>query len=192
MKPPQMTFNIAKLDINSRVKKKQFEIQGRRFTLYSLGWLASMCHRDVHTLRRYEYAKVLPKPILKTADNQRWYLPQEILGYAMLIKQANLRPSININTTGLPSRLFAEKERLLIKASKVVKAPKFRVKVIHTQSVKQSQDYQSTDASYGIEITCEDSPAAIQKALDRAEHVVEHRLIQKIQTHRQLLKSLRK
>ena len=65
-----------------------------------------------------------------------------------------------------------------------------RVKIIHFQSVKQSANYQSADCSFGVEIMVENNDKAIQRGIDRAETIVEERLVAKLDTHRKLLRKL--
>lgn len=64
------------------------------------------------------------------------------------------------------------------------------VEIYHSQDAKQSLDWQSAGSSYGVKITCHDNPADIAAAIDRAERIVEKRLLVKIEEQRGLLEKL--
>jgi len=91
---------------------KPVKLNGREVVLYSIGWLAHMVKKDPHTIRQYERRKVLPEPLLKTKSKRRWYLAEEISGYASIIKSASLRPNVNIESMGLRDTLHAYRNRI--------------------------------------------------------------------------------
>lgn len=62
------------------------------------------------------------------------------------------------------------------KQTQAVKAVDGKITLTHHQSVRQSHNYQSAEASYGATITVEDTPATVKAALDRLENIVEGRL----------------
>jgi len=64
------------------------------------------------------------------------------------------------------------------------------VLIKHSQILRQSHNYQSAEVMYGVEIRVKDTPAAIASGIDRAEEIVEERLISKADTHRRLLRKL--
>ena len=58
------------------------------------------------------------------------------------------------------------------------------VKITHHQTIRQSLDYNSAEASYGVELYCPDNPSDIDEAVVRAETTVERCLSDKITEHR--------
>lgn len=79
---------------------------------------------------------------------------------------------------------------LVAKSSALTHTADDRVKIIHSQTVRQSANYQSTECVFGVEIMVDNNERAIQAGLDRAEELVENRLVAKIGTHRKLLTKL--
>lgn len=65
-----------------------------------------------------------------------------------------------------------------------------QVEIWHTQSIKQNQNYQSSEASYGCKLTCADNPLAIAATIQRAEALVEPALIEKVKQHNSLLSKM--
>lgn len=65
-----------------------------------------------------------------------------------------------------------------------------QVEITHTQTVRQSKDYQSAEVSYGVKLCAEDTPLAIKKGIERAESLVEDALTEKMREHQQLLQAL--
>lgn len=64
------------------------------------------------------------------------------------------------------------------------------VVIRHHQVLRQSYDWQSAEVMYGIEMTVKNTPSEIQRGIDRAEEIIEERLIAKADTHRKLLRKL--
>lgn len=64
------------------------------------------------------------------------------------------------------------------------------VLIKHYQVLRQSQNYQSAELMYGVELTVTNTKSEIQRGIDRAEEIVEARLIAKAETHRRLLRKL--
>jgi hypothetical protein len=56
--------------------------------------------------------------------------------------------------------------------------------------VRQSSNYQSAEATYGIEIPCDNNPKAIKAAQKQAEEFVENALVKKLKQQQQLLAGL--
>jgi len=52
--------------------------------------------------------------------------------------------------------------------------------VRHGQTIRLSANYNSVEISYGVELQAKDDPIAIEKALKRAEGIVEKHLSAKI------------
>jgi predicted DNA-binding transcriptional regulator AlpA len=71
---------------------KTIKYRNRQLRLYSLKWLAVMCHRHPQTFYRLEKEGSMPRPIFDIGDAVRWYTAAEIKGYAKLFKAAKLRP----------------------------------------------------------------------------------------------------
>lgn len=65
-----------------------------------------------------------------------------------------------------------------------------QVIIRHHQVLRQSHDYQSAELMYGVELVVANTPDAISRGIDRAEEIVEERLIAKADTHRKLLRKL--
>lgn len=76
------------------------------------------------------------------------------------------------------------------KSTKVVPSGVGHVKIIHVQSIKQSLNYQSAEASYGLEVTVIDGDFSIRKGIKRAERLVEEALVSKFEKQGRLLKAL--
>lgn len=72
----------------------QVEIDGRLYTLYSIGWLGLMLNRSPHRLRQWERNGTLPRPILQDQlqETTRYYLAAEIQAYARIFKATPLLP----------------------------------------------------------------------------------------------------
>lgn len=64
------------------------------------------------------------------------------------------------------------------------------VKIWHTQDIKQSQNYQTVGASYGIQMTVKDNPKDITRGILQAESVVEKFLTSKYKEQRNLLEKI--
>jgi DNA-binding transcriptional MerR regulator len=79
--------------------KKDVLVKGRRFTVYSIGWFAFLLHRTPWTIRNWERKGILPKPILNLGNDTRWYLPDEIEGYAKIYLRADVRAGKKIEET---------------------------------------------------------------------------------------------
>lgn len=61
--------------------------EGEALELYSLGWLAYVCHRTSRSLYLWEKAGVLPKPIFDIKDGRRWYCATELVGYNVIVER---------------------------------------------------------------------------------------------------------
>ena len=62
--------------------------------------------------------------------------------------------------------------------------------IFHSQSLKQSLNYQSADCAYGVTLTVPDSGKDIVAGMRRAEKIVEALIEAKIKEQRQLLQVL--
>lgn len=61
------------------------KVQGKVVTLYSIGFLATLCKKSTRTLRQYEAERVLPKPLITCPSGIRWYMADELTTYSKLI-----------------------------------------------------------------------------------------------------------
>lgn len=69
-------------------RRKKFEVNGVVFQCYGVTWLAATMNVHSAHVRLMERRGVLPPPLLnRTADNFRWYLPAEVLGYSKLYQK---------------------------------------------------------------------------------------------------------
>lgn len=66
------------------------------------------------------------------------------------------------------------------------------VEVWHSQSIKQSHNYQSADVTYGVKFTVGNNKSDIDAAVKNAESVVEDALATKVVEQRKLLAALGK
>ena len=64
------------------------------------------------------------------------------------------------------------------------------VQIHHHQSVKLSKNYNSSEVSYGVELTVLNTNEAIRKGQKRAERLVEGPLVVKVKEQSQVLDSL--
>lgn len=65
-----------------------------------------------------------------------------------------------------------------------------KVRLTHTQTIRQSASYNSMEATYGIERVVEDNPEAIVETYAEMEAVVEEHLSAKALEHNRLLRKL--
>lgn len=72
-----------------------------------------------------------------------------------------------------------------VKSLPVNSAPK--IKLSHGQSIKQSANYQSADASYSAELVVENTPDEIKKGIKYLETLVEEALALKVTQQRKFL-----
>lgn len=79
--------------------KKEILFGNRKYTVYSIGWLAFLVHRTTWTVRWWERNGILPKPLLSLGNTTRWYLPDEIVGYAKIYRRANVTAGTAIEKT---------------------------------------------------------------------------------------------
>ena len=72
----------------------------------------------------------------------------------------------------------------------VASGPEGLIKITHSQSVRQSADYQSVECNYGVEFYVKNTPYETQRGIERAEEIVEQHMTAKLSTHRQFLKKI--
>lgn len=61
--------------------------KGEALELYSVGWLAYVCHRTARSIYLWEKAGVMPKPIFDIKDGRRWYCATELVGYNVIVER---------------------------------------------------------------------------------------------------------
>lgn len=66
------------------------------------------------------------------------------------------------------------------------------VELWHSQTIKQSANYQSADCTCGIKLTVDDNEKSIKQGFARAERLVEEQMSPKIQEQIQVLNELGK
>lgn len=87
---------MSKLQLCGR---KTAVFDGRKYTLYSIGWFGMLVHRSKWTIRWWERKGILPKPLLSLNTTTRWYLADEIAGYARIYQRAGVRSGKKIEDT---------------------------------------------------------------------------------------------
>lgn len=97
------------------------------------------------------------------------------------------RPIINKETL-LVRNLKAIGKLKLGKA--VVLKPEQTVEIWHSQSAKQSINYQSMDAAFGAKMTVRDTPKSIRRGIRHLEQIIEPMLIKKMGEQRRVLEKL--
>src|ERR1043166_4767149 len=75
--------------------ERLFIYGGETIRVYSIGWLAYMCNRNQQSIRRWQRDKILPAPIFDLNDGKRWYTAAELIGYAKIVRSANIRPGVD-------------------------------------------------------------------------------------------------
>lgn len=71
-----------------------------------------------------------------------------------------------------------------------VPIPSGTIRLTHTQTVRQSANYQSAEVSYGAEIEVPNNPIAIKNGVAYLERTIEGPLVEKLGQHRKLLAKL--
>jgi len=83
-----------------------------------------------------------------------------------------------------------EKNQVKSQATSVEKLSGTNVIIRHHQTIRQSENYQSAEVSYGVELTVLDSDKSIADGIERAEDIVEVAVVSKAKEHRTLLQHL--
>lgn len=87
-------------------------------------------------------------------------------------------------------KLKIRKKKSLGKGSTTVRAVDGVIEITHSQSIKQSLNYQSADVSYGVRLRVEDNDKVVKKAVERAEELVEDNLVQKFKEQQDMLRAI--
>ncbi len=98
----------------------QIKYKGETFMVYAIGWFALVTGRDINTIRRWEWAGIIPTPLfdLEFSNSRRnygkfrWYLAAEIMGYSAIYKNANVRVKVPIESTNFKPKSFGFKRDL--------------------------------------------------------------------------------
>ncbi len=104
---PRHTYKTKEVMLPDRVKRK----------LYGLTALADALGRRPHTIRIWEYDKLIQKPLLKVpGDNNRYYLEAEIRAYVKAAEECGIQKGVDMKSTGFKNRvrdlIFEVKENL--------------------------------------------------------------------------------
>lgn len=105
-------------------RKKTVKFHGVAVTLYSIGWLSYLTGRSEWTVRHWEKNGLLPQPIfnVKSSKQWRWYSAQELVGYAMLYKRADVKTGESTGTMHFKHSVHTYKTQL---EKKIAKEPEF-------------------------------------------------------------------
>jgi len=101
--------------------KKVF-IGDAEVAVFSPRYLGMKLHRGPQTIRRWEWKKVIPKPILKTKDGWRWYTEGEIEIYERIAEEEQVKPGKGFGETKFTERVFAEIQALKKRLEKEIRA----------------------------------------------------------------------
>ena len=66
-------------------------VQGREMELYTIGHTAKLLNRSVETIRAWERAQVIPKPMFKYKNNVRLYHPLEVDVMKKILRKRKLQ-----------------------------------------------------------------------------------------------------
>lgn len=99
---------ITTRNANVRHAERVVSFGKAQFRVYSVGHLAARMNRTSATLRRWHRDKVIPDPIIKLTDGNRWYLEEEIDIYVRVAIRLGVRNGISIEDTGFPMELRQE------------------------------------------------------------------------------------
>lgn len=108
---------------SSELRNMRVRIHGRIVNLYSIGYLATVSGKAKRTLRKYEEDRLLPRPLIRTPSNIRFYLAEEVYEYGTLLKthmltqgqRTDLDPSAR---SDLKERLAQAKDRIRARMQK--------------------------------------------------------------------------
>lgn len=88
-----------------RKPTKEILLNGRKMTIYSIGWLSILTNKCLANIRRWERMGILPKPIVKLpSENRRYYLAAELIGYTKVYQQANVRTGFALTSTNFKQK----------------------------------------------------------------------------------------
>lgn len=121
-RPNPGPFNLSHVK-STELRNLRVKLHGRIVTLYSIGYVAAVSKRAQRTLRKYERNWILPRPLIKTPSNIRFYLADEVYQYGTIIancaptkgKRADLDPTAK---QALKEMLAQAKDRIRAKMSK--------------------------------------------------------------------------
>ena len=102
------------------MSKRKIKYKGANLFVYPIGWLAFLMGRSTSSVRRWERAGILPRPIFETPDKIRWYCAPEIAGYVKIFKACNIRRRIPIESTPFKHNAHEYKLRLKQKLEEYV------------------------------------------------------------------------
>lgn len=65
-------------------------VNGYEMELYTIGYAAKLLSRSVETLRAWERALIIPKPMFKYKNNVRLYHPLEVAAMKKILRKKKL------------------------------------------------------------------------------------------------------
>lgn len=81
-------------------------IKGEEVELFYIDKLASELGRTPQTIRKWEVAGILPKPIFRDKNNRRLYSQEQIDAIVECAEKSNVRPSYPISNTNFSARVY--------------------------------------------------------------------------------------
>ena len=64
-------------------------VEGEELELYTIGYVAKLLKKSVETVRAWERAKVIPRPMYRAKNNVRLYHPKEVAVMKKILKKDN-------------------------------------------------------------------------------------------------------
>ena len=78
---------------------------GEKIKLYPINVLANELGRTSQTIRKWEVAGILPKPILKDKNGRRMYSEEQIETIVRIAEQCNVRQGYSVANTSFPRKV---------------------------------------------------------------------------------------
>lgn len=91
---------------------KRITLNGKTLTVYSVSHLAARIHRRPATVRVWQWRKMIPPPIIKTLDGNRWYLEEELEIYVRIVGECEVKSGSSMEKSGFRQRIWSEIEKL--------------------------------------------------------------------------------
>lgn len=92
---------------------KDFKLKnGVVVTLYPISTLAEELGRTSQTIRKWEVAGVLPRPIFKDKNGRRMYSQEQIDTIVRVAEECNIRQGYSVSNTSFPSKVHQALEEL--------------------------------------------------------------------------------
>jgi len=88
--------------------QKIITIGDSEIKVFSIAYLAAQLHRRPSAIKKWEWQKRIPKPILRTLDGRRWYTQEEVDIYRAIVEEENVRAGQSFAKTKFCERIFGE------------------------------------------------------------------------------------